>query len=95
MCEENLSDITKRYLLNDPNPPILYQHAAYRGALAVDLKASSILEDDDRNLSLRMSNSLKQSIVNGQWKDGERRAAPWQHEKERLSHSYENDQQAR
>lgn len=65
MCEENLSDITKRYLLNDPNPPMIYQHAPYRGALAADLKASSILEDDDRNLSLRMSNSLKQSMASG------------------------------
>lgn len=95
MCEENLSDITKRYLLNDPNPPIIYQHAAYRGALAADLKASSILEDDDRNLSLRMSNSLKQSIVSAQWKDGKKRQAPWQQEKERHSRSNENDQQVR
>lgn len=95
MCEENLSDITKRYLLNDPNPPIIYQHAAYRGALAADLKANSILEGDDRNLSLRMSNSLKQSIVSGQLKDGNQRPARWQHDKERHSHSYENDQQSR
>ena len=95
MCEENLSDITRRYLLNDPNPPLIYQHAPYRGALAVDLKASSILDDVDRNTSLRISNSLKQSNMSGQWKEGAQRQAPWQQEKERLSHSYEHDQQCR
>lgn len=65
MCEENLSDITKRYLLNDPNPTLRYAHGGYRGALAADLRASSILDDDnDRSsISLRMSNSFKQSVA--------------------------------
>lgn len=65
MCEENLSDITKRYLMNDPNPTLRYPHGGYRGALAADLRASSILDDDnDRtSISLRMSNSFKQSVA--------------------------------
>jgi len=61
MCEENLSDITRRYLMKDPNPaPINYQQQAYRGALAADLKCSTILEDDNKpQASLRMSSSFQ------------------------------------
>lgn len=73
MCEENLSDITRRYLQNDSNPLSLFQNVPYRGALAVDLKASSILDDDDddydRDMSLRISKSFKHSKLSGNSKD--------------------------
>ena len=48
MCEENLTDITQRYLLNDSNPahmPRFHRSGTFRGTLAAEIRAASSILD--------------------------------------------------